>query len=250
MNIFGVDIGGSGVKGAPVETRSGDLIGDRVRIKTPQPSTPAAVAEAVWNLADEFGWSGPAGVAIPAVVRHGVVTTASNIDESWIGTDAAALFGERFDGVTVLNDADAAGLAEVRLGAGRDVRGLVVLLTFGTGIGSAVINEGRLVPNTELGHLEFHGAAAEDYAASRLVETKKTEGISTDEWIDRVNEYLAYVENLLWPDLFIIGGGISKRFEVYADLLVARTDIVPAVLRNNAGIVGAALAAAEEETHP
>ncbi len=246
MDIFGVDIGGSGVKGAPVDTASGELAAERKRIDTPLPSTPSAVAAVIGEIADHHQWSGPAGIAVPGVVQRGVVRTAANIDDGWVDIDAVAALGGRFDGVTVVNDADAAALAEVRFGAGRGESGVIVVLTFGTGIGSAVINDGKLLPNTEFGHLEFHGGAAELYAASRLVEGEAEAGIGTEEWIDRVNEYLAYLETLLWPDLFVIGGGISKRFEMYGEMLVAQAEIRPAALRNDAGIVGAALAALEE----
>lgn len=241
--VLGVDIGGSGVKGAPVDLSSGELQGKRHRIKTPQPSTPQAVAEVVAEIAAFHDWRGPVGVAIPGVVTRGVVRTAANIDDGWIDLDADELLGARLaTDVMVLNDADAAGLAEVAFGAGRGVEGVVVLLTFGTGIGSAVVHNGTLLPNTEFGHLEFHGMPAEHYAASRLA-GEEGGTLTRDEWVDRVNEYLAYVERLFCPDRFIIGGGISKAFEEYGDRLVARATIVPAELRNNAGIVGAALAA-------
>lgn len=249
MKILGVDIGGSGVKGAPVDVDSGDLAGQRRRIATPRPATPEAVAAVVGEVAEFHGWEGTAGVTVPAVVVHGVVKSAANIDPGWVGVDAVALLEPYLGGpVTVINDADAAGLAEAIYGAGRGVGGVVMVLTFGTGIGSAIIHDGKLLPNTELGHLEFHGIHAEHYAAARLVEDPVSP-ISLDEWIDRVNEYLAHVEFLFSPDLLILGGGISKSFDQYGSRLRAGARIVPAELRNNAGIVGAALAAAAREAH-
>ncbi len=244
MTALGIDIGGSGIKGAPVDLAHGTLIGARVRIPTPEPSTPGALVNATLDLVKQNAWHGPVGIAVPGVVRDGVVRTAANIDVAWIGLDARAMFSDALRcPVTVLNDADAAGLAEARYGAGAGIRGVVLLLTFGTGIGSALINDGVLVPNTELGHLEFRGGPAEDYAAGRLV---KREIFDLEPWARRVNELLAYIETLLSPDRIIIGGGISKRFEEFALLLDTVAEVVPAHLRNNAGIVGAALAAKED----
>jgi len=247
MQVLGVDIGGSGIKGAPVDLMTGRLAAHRHRIATPHPATPDAVADVVAAVAAAHGWSGPFGVTIPGVVHNGVVATAANIDDGWIGLDAGRLFAARLDvAVVVINDADAAGLAEATFGAGRGRGGLVVLLTFGTGIGSALIHDGTLIPNSELGHLELHGASAEHFAASQhLAEEGAEDGLTLDEWVGRVNEYLAHVERILSPDLIIFGGGISKRFEVFGGDLRSAADIVPAVLRNNAGIVGAALAAKE-----
>ena len=249
MKVLGIDVGGSGVKGAPVDLDNGELAGERHRIPTPRPATPQAVAEVVGSVAEFHGWQGPIGITVPAVVRHGIVASAANIDESWIGVDAVALFQPHLDGpVTILNDADAAGLAESHFGAGRGAGGVVILLTFGTGIGSALIHDGRLVPNTELGHLEFHGMDAEHYAAARLIEDPVAP-ISRHEWIDRVNEYLAHIDLVFSPDLVIFGGGISKNFEQFGHRLRCTAPLIPAVFRNNAGIVGAALAAAEGELH-
>lgn len=238
--LYGVDVGGSGVKGAPVDIERGELIGDRFRIPTPQPSTPAAVAATVAAVVSHHRWDGPIGVTIPGVVKHGVVSTAANIDDAWIGTNAEELFAA----VTgrpakVLNDADAAGTAEMTYGIGAAEPGLVILLTFGTGIGSAMFYEGRLIPNSELGHLEFSGMVAEHYAAARLVER---DDMAIEPWARRVGEYLRYVERALTPDLFIFGGGISKRFDQFAQFLEVATPVKVAELRNNAGIVGAALA--------
>lgn len=241
--VLGIDIGGSGVKGAPVDLEAGDLAAKRRRIKTPQPSTPEAVIGVVGKIVEHFDWDGPIGVGLPAVVRDGVARTAANIDQAWVGTDVTSLL-EAETGLVgpVLNDADAAGLAEMRFGAGKDRRGVVLVLTFGSGIGSALFENGNLVPNTELGHLEFHGMEAEHYAAARLV---KRDGMDLEEWVQRVEEFLAHVDMLFSPSLIIFGGGISKRFDRFGDLDVD-VPVVPARLRNNAGIVGAALAASME----
>jgi polyphosphate glucokinase len=240
---FGVDIGGSGIKGCTVDLSSGSLDDERVRIVTPEPATPAAVAEVVAEITREFGWHGPMGVTLPCVIKQGVALTAANIDPSWVSTDAAALFSE-YCGVpvVVLNDADAAGLAEMRFGAGRDHDGVVLLLTFGTGIGSALFLNGELVPNTELGHLQVDGADAEERAAAAA---REEESLSWPDWAARVSRYLQVLENLLWPDLIIVGGGVSRKADRWLPLLDARTPVVPAALRNDAGIVGAAAAAAE-----
>lgn len=243
MQALGIDIGGSGIKGAPVDTSLGDLTATRLRIPTPEPSTPAPVMEAVGELVARHGWRGPVGVTVPGVVHDGEMRTAANIDDAWIGRDVASEFTEVLgQPVTVLNDADAAGLAEARFGRGANVHGVIILLTFGTGIGSALVHNGTLVPNTELGHLEFHGGVAEHYAAGRLV---KRDSMRLDWWAERVNEFLAYVEVLFSPDRIIIGGGISKRFADFEQYLSTRAELVPAELRNNAGIVGAALYATE-----
>ncbi|AHI00206.1 polyphosphate glucokinase [Kutzneria viridogrisea] len=247
---FGVDIGGSGIKGGLVDLETGALEGERLRIATPQPSTPDAVADVVAEIVEKFGWTGPVGVTLPCVVKHGVALTAANVDKGWVDTDAAKLFadklGRRPEDVVVLNDADAAGLAEVRFGAGRDRDGVVVLLTFGTGIGSAVFLNGKLVPNTEFGHLEVDGHDAEKRAAASVKEDKD---LSWEEWAHRVTKYLSTLENLIWPDLLIAGGGVSKKAEKWLPLLKVRTEVVPASLKNDAGIVGAAAAAAHGIGH-
>ncbi|WP_424185209.1 polyphosphate--glucose phosphotransferase [Actinokineospora sp. G85] len=241
---FGVDIGGSGIKGCPVDLDAGKLVGDRIRVPTPQPSTPEAVADVVAGIVRDFDWTGPIGVTLPAVIKRGVAHSAANIDKSWIGTDAAALFAARLglplDQVTVLNDADAAGVAEVRYGRPDDQTGVVVLLTFGTGIGSALFLDGKLVPNTEFGHLEIDGHDAETRAAASA---KEDEDLSWDQWAKRVTRYISGLENLIWPDLIIAGGGVSKKADKWLPLLDVRTEVVAAELRNDAGIVGAALAA-------
>lgn len=241
---FGVDVGGSGIKGGLVDLDSGELIGERVRIDTPQPSTPAAVADTVAELLDRFDWDGPVGITLPCVIKNGIARTAANVDPGWIGTDARALFGGALGReVTVLNDADAAGLAESSYGAGKDVAGVVVLLTFGTGIGSAVLTDGVLVPNTELGHLQVDGAEAEHRAAASV---KEESDLTWKEWAPAVSRVLVTLEDLLWPDVFIVGGGVSRKADKWVPLLENRTPVVAATLRNAAGIVGAALAVREQ----
>ena len=242
---YGIDIGGTGIKGAIVDIGTGRLATPRTRILTPQPSTPDAVAEVVGRLVRDVGWSGPVGATFPAVIQHGVARSAANVDESWIGTDVDACFTNATPSATdviVLNDADAAGIAEQRFGAAKDVSGVVILLTFGTGIGSALLIDGRLVPNTELGHLELDGHDAEKRAAASVRDEHK---MSYKDWAKRVQRYMSHVERLFTPDLFVVGGGVSKRFDKYARFLHTRAEIVPAQLRNQAGIVGAAIAAAE-----
>lgn len=242
---LGIDIGGSGIKGAPVDLLRGTLLAERVRIPTPQPATPGAVAEVVAEIARTFEWQGPIGVAYPGVVRGGVAHTAANVDAGWIGTDIAELIATRADcPTTVVNDADAAGLAELEFGAARDRTGVVLLLTIGTGIGSALLVDGRLSPNTELGHLEIRGKAAEHRASDLVREAK---GLSWAEWAERFNEVLVAFENWFWPDLFVLGGGASKKADRFLHLLDVRTPVVPAALRNEAGIVGAALASARAD---
>jgi polyphosphate glucokinase len=247
---FGIDIGGSGIKGCVVDLDAGALDGERVRIATPQPSTPDAVAEVVADIVKHFGWDGPVGVTLPCVIKKGTAYTAANVDKGWIGTDAAALFAARLgkdvDQVTVLNDADAAGMAEMRYGLGKGTSGVVVLLTFGTGIGSALFQDGKLVPNTEFGHLEVDGHDAEKRAAASVKDEK---GLSWHEWAHRVTAYLRTLEDLIWPDLVIAGGGVSKKAEHWLPLLEVRTKVVAAALKNDAGIVGAAAAATEGIGH-
>jgi len=241
---FGIDIGGSGIKGCVVDLDDGRLAGERVRIDTPNPSTPDAVAKVIKEIVDGFGWTGRVGVTLPAVIKRGVAYTAANIDKSWVGTDAAGLFAEclgRPPGdVVVLNDADAAGMAEIRYGWPGDQDGVVVLLTFGTGIGSALFLDGKLVPNTEFGHLEVDGHDAEQRAAASV---KDEHNLSWQDWAHRVSKYVRTLENLIWPDLIIAGGGVSKKADHWLPLLQVRTRVVAAELRNDAGIVGAAVAA-------
>lgn len=245
---FGIDVGGSGIKGGIVDLETGQLIGDRIKLLTPQPATPSAVAKTIAEVVKTFGWTGPLGVTYPGVVTYGVVQTAANVDKSWIGTNATDIIGAELDGqeVTVLNDADAAGLAEERYGAGKNLTGLVVLLTFGTGIGSAVIHNGTLIPNTEFGHLEVGGKEAEKRAASSV---KEKNDWSYEKWAKEVSRVLVSIENAMWPDLFIAGGGISRKADKWIPLLANRTPVVPAALLNTAGIVGAAMAATSDVTH-
>jgi polyphosphate glucokinase len=240
VDVLGIDIGGSGIKAAPVDVTTGTLTAERVKVPTPRPARPDAVAGAVKELVADFSWSGPIGVTFPGVVVGGVTRTAANLDPAWIGLDARALFGRAAGKeVSLLNDADAAGVAEIRFGAGAGVPGTVLLLTFGTGIGSALFINGQLVPNTELGHIEIHGKDAEERASERA---RELHDLSWGKWAGRVDDYLGHVEALLWPSLFIIGGGISRRADKFIPLLSnVRARIVPAVMQNNAGIVGAAM---------
>ncbi|MFT3852589.1 MAG: ROK family protein [Ilumatobacteraceae bacterium] len=239
--VLGIDVGGSGVKGAPVDTTTGELTAERFRVETPQPSTPAAVAKVVAEVAAHFDWHGPIGATMPGVVKGGTLLTAANIDKSWIGTNAAELFGTATGcPVTVLNDADAAGLAEMRFGAGKGRDGVVVMITLGTGIGCAVFNDGVLLPNTELGHLQVDGHDAETRASARTRDEKK---LSFKKWGKRVDRYLDVLDALLWPDLIIVGGGVSRKAEKFFPYLSTRAELVPAALQNEAGIVGAAITA-------
>ncbi len=243
MSILGIDIGGSGIKGAIVDVRAGKMISDRLRLDTPENSTPSKVAHVIGELAALFRWQGKIGCTFPGVIRHGTVFTAANMDKAWIGVNGETLLRRKTKcAVHLLNDADAAGIAEMQFGAGKNKIGVVLILTFGTGIGSALFVDGKLVPNTELGHLEMNGADAEAQAAARI---RTEENLSWKKWAGRINEYLAQVELLFSPDLIIVGGGVSKRADEFLPLLKTRARIVPARLRNDAGIVGAALAAAK-----
>jgi polyphosphate glucokinase len=242
---YGIDIGGTGIKGAIVDTGTGRLLTPRKRILTPHPATPDAVAAVVAELLVESKWQGLVGATFPAVIKHGVAKSAANVDKSWIGTDVDACFTAAAKGaseVIVLNDADAAGIAEQRFGAAKGVRGVVILLTFGTGIGSALLIDGTLVPNTELGHLELDGHDAEKRAAASV---RDEERMSYKRWARRVQEYMSHVERLFTPDLFVVGGGVSKDADKWVPLLDLHTPVKPAELLNDAGIVGAAMAAAE-----
>ncbi|GGP85001.1 polyphosphate--glucose phosphotransferase [Streptosporangium pseudovulgare] len=243
MEALGIDIGGSGIKGAPVDVATGRLTRDRLRVPTPVPAAPEAVAEVVARITGHFEWAGPVGITFPGVVVGGVTMSAANVDRSWIGVDARALFAKATGlPVTVLNDADAAGVAEVTHGAAREAAGVVLMLTFGTGIGSALFADGRLVPNTELGHLELHGKEAERRASDHA---REAHDLSWDKWAERVEEYLRHVEMLFSPALIVIGGGVSKKSEKFLPKVRLRTPVVPAALLNEAGIVGAAMAAAK-----
>ena len=246
MNVFGIDVGGSGIKGAPVDTETGELLAERVRIKTPKPSTPEAIVATTVEVVRQCGWDGPTGCGFPAVVKVGVVKTAANIDEANVGFDLSGrLEQELGNPVRVINDGDAAGLAEMRWGAGRETDGVVLMLTLGTGIGSSLFVGGQLVPNTEFGHIEVRGKDAE-YRASDSA--RKRDDLSWKEYAKRLDEYLHRIENLLWPDLIVIGGGISKKSEKFFPHLTARTRVVPAQMFNEAGIAGAALAGIPTET--
>lgn len=240
---FGIDIGGSGIKGAPVDLGHGKLAADRIRIDTPKPSTPDAVAKAVRTMLDRFGWDGEFGCTFPGVIKHGEVRFAPNVDSSWLGVDAHTLFTETTGRpVQLINDADAAGMAEARYGAARDQDGVVLVSTLGTGIGTGLLLDGRLVPNVELGHLQLDGHLAEAWAASSAREREK---LSWEAWAERLTRYYGHVERLLWPELIVVGGGVSKHAEKWLPLVEISTPIVAAALRNEAGIVGAALLAAE-----
>lgn len=245
MNVFGVDIGGSGIKGAPVDLGRGELAQERHKVLTPHPSKPEVVVSAVREVVEHFGWSGPVGVTFPGVITDGVTRTAANMHHDWVGVDARGMLADALGlPVTLINDADAAGIAEMSFGTGREHSGTVVLLTFGTGIGSAVFTDGRLLANTELGHLELNGHDAEKKASSKA---KEDHDLSWKHWAERVEAYLAHVEMLFSPELFVIGGGISRKADKFLPLIKGvKARIVPAELQNNAGIVGAAMAAAKD----
>ena len=245
MNVFGIDVGGSAIKGAPVDTETGELLAERVRIKTPQPATPEAIVETAVEVVRRSGWDGPVGCGFPAVIKDGVVQTAANIDKAAIGFDMRGRLEQELNApVHVINDGDAAGLAEMRWGAGRGVEGVVLMLTLGTGIGTSLFVEGRLVPNTEFGHIEVRGKDAEHRASDSA---RKRDDLSWQQYAKRLDEYLHRIEDLLWPDLIIIGGGISKKSEKFFPHLTARTKIVRAQMLNEAGIAGAALAGIPKE---
>ena len=245
---FGIDIGGSGIKGAPVDLQTGELAAERLRIPTPQPATPEAVADVVEEVISHFDWTGGIGCTFPAVVTHGVTRTAANVDHAWIGTDAEKLLrGSGGRDVLVVNDADAAGYAELAFGAAKGRRGVVLVVTLGTGIGSALINDGRLVPNTELGHLEIEGHDAESRASDAA---RERDDLSWDKWAKRLQHYFETLEKLFSPDLIVVGGGVSKKSDKFLPLLELHTEIVPAGLKNEAGIVGAALLAEQRAAVP
>ncbi|GLI28987.1 polyphosphate glucokinase [Agromyces rhizosphaerae] len=240
VRAIGIDIGGTGIKGAIVDVDAGELVSDRVKVPTPPGGEPADILEATKELLGTLGHDGtlPIGVCFPAIVHHGRTMSAANISDEWIGLPAEAMF-EKELGVPIhfINDADAAGYAETRFGAGMGERGLVIMTTLGTGIGSALIHDGVLIPNSELGHLEIDGKDAEHRAAYSAMERKE---LSWEQWAKRLQRYYETVEFLFSPDLFIVGGGVSKKHEHFLPLLKLNTPIVPAVHRNNAGILGAA----------
>ena len=244
MDILGIDVGGSGIKGAPVDISTGELMAERYRIKTPKGAKPKPVAETVAKIANYFEWNGPIGIGFPAPIKGGVAMMAANISGQWVGVNANELFSKATDcPCTTMNDADAAGLAEMEFGAGSGQPGTVIVLTLGTGIGTAIFHRGKLLPNTEFGHLEMNRKDAE-YRASDFA--RQRDDLSWKKYAKRLSKYLAAMEKLFWPDLFIIGGGISKDHEKFLPLLTTEAPVVPAQQFNNAGIVGAALAARTE----
>jgi polyphosphate glucokinase len=242
VGVLGIDVGGSGIKGAPVDLDTGELTASRKRIPTPKSAKPFPIAEIVADVSKHFEWQGPIGIGFPAVIRQGKALTAANIHNKWIGVNAAELFAEHTQcPVRVINDADAAGLAEMVFGAGRDRKGVVFVITIGTGLGTALFTDRHLLPNTELGHIEMKGWEAELRASDAA---RKQEKLSWKKWARRFNDYLHELERLFWPDLFILGGGVSKKHEKFLPYLDVQAEVVPAQLLNEAGIVGAALAAA------
>lgn len=246
MNVLGIDIGGSGIKGALVDTETGEMMTERKRIATPQPATPKAVIKTVKQIVDDFAYTGPIGVGIPSVVLDGVVMSAANIDDGWIGYPGQKALTEATGcPVTLLNDADVAAIAEMKFGAGHNHPGVVMVFTLGTGIGSAMFVNGRLVPNLELGHIFMRNQKkdAEEYASDRIRQDKN---LDWETWGQRLNEYFQYIEALFSPQLIIIGGGVSKKHEKFLQYVNLRAQVVPAELLNQAGIVGAALAAVSD----
>ncbi|WP_319502518.1 polyphosphate--glucose phosphotransferase [uncultured Draconibacterium sp.] len=239
MEVLGIDFGGSGIKGAIVDTKTGELVTERHRIETPQPATPEAVAEVMAELTEHFNWKGKVGVGVPAVVKNGVMLTAANIDNSWIGQEVNKNLSEKTGcEVECVNDADAAGIAEIHFGAGAKVKGMVFLLTVGTGIGTVIFIDKHLVPNLELGHLEFKGKTIERDSADSV---RKRKDLSWEEWGKRFNNALDYYDKMFNPNLFIVGGGISKKMDRFEEYIKLDTPVVPAEMENNAGIIGAAL---------
>lgn len=238
---MGVDVGGTGIKGAVVDVQSGELLSDRVRIETPRPATPEAVRDTIVELVRQLGSDAPVGVALPGVIDHGIFRTAANIDPAWIGTSLPELFGASLPMATAfLNDADAQAMAEFAYGAARGQAGLVITVTFGTGIGVGLVHDGALIPNAELGHLELDGVIAESSTSARA---REDAGLTWEQWAAMASRYLQHLENLLWPQLFVIGGGVAKKPELWREHIHTRTPLRPAALINNAGIVGAAHAA-------
>jgi polyphosphate glucokinase len=244
MEVLGIDIGGSGIKGAPVETETGELLAERYRLPTPEPSKPEQVADAVAQIAGHFDWHGPVGCGFPSALQNGIVMTAANISKKWIGVNASELFSQTTGcPVVVLNDADVAGIAEMTFGAGRGRNGVVLIVTIGTGLGTALFTQGKLLPNAELGHVELNGSDAEQWASDAA---RKRDHLSWKKWAGRFDVYLKYLESLFWPELIILGGGASKKFDKFGERLTVQAEVVPAQLLNEAGIVGAALAAYQQ----
>ncbi len=245
MKILGIDVGGTGIKGAVIDTVTGELAGERVRIESPRPATPESVGAAIRSLVERHRWSDPVGIGFPAAIQRGVARTAANIDPSFIGLSVADHFSRQTGcPVHVANDADVAGLAEMRLGAGRGVAGVVLVVTIGTGLGTALFADGHLLPNTELGHILLdNGLEAEGYASEAA---RDAENLKWKDWGDRFNRYLLAMERLFWPDLIVLGGGASKKLDKFAARITVRTPVVPARFLNQAGMIGAALFAEEK----
>lgn len=240
--VLGIDFGGSGIKGAPIDTKKGKLVADRFRIPTPLPATPEAVTEVINQIVEHFSWKGPIGIGFPSAVQNGVIKTAANIDKTWVGIDAQKIIGQRTGQVVcVINDADAAGYAEMKFGRGKGIMGTVILVTVGTGIGSVLFTNGELVANTELGHIFLNnGQEAEEFSADSV---RQTDNLEWMEWGERFNVYLNEMHKLFWPELIIVGGGVSKKPEKFIQSIHVPVKIVMAKLKNEAGIIGAAVAA-------
>jgi polyphosphate glucokinase len=245
VQILGIDIGGTGIKTALVETTTGELIGERTRVATPRPATPEAVGATLKEVVKQHQWSGPIGIGFPAAIQHGVARTAANVDKSFIGLPIAEYFSKQTGcPVYMANDADVAGLAEMRFGAGKDNRGVVLIITIGTGLGTALFSDGHLMPNTELGHVFLsNGIEAERYASEAV---RVVKDLKWKEWGDRFNLYLTTMESLLWPDLIVLGGGVSDKLHKFSPMITTKVPVVAASFLNQAGIVGAALFAEEE----
>ena len=241
MEVLGLDIGGSGIKAAPVDITKGEFTQDRFRLETPQPATPENMLDTISEVVSHFNWKGPIGCGFPAVVKHDVINTAANIDDSWIGVNAGKIIFDRTGCRThMMNDVDAAGLAEMTFGAGVGQKGTVMVMALGTGIGTSIFTDGVLFPNTEFGHLVLkNGKKAEVYASNAV---RKSEELTWSEWTQRLNEIIAYYDFLLWPDLYIIGGGVIKYHEMFLPQIKSKARVIPARLLNHAGIIGSALA--------
>ena len=248
MEILGIDIGGTGIKAAIVETKTGELLSERTRVDTPRPATPEAVAKTLKSVLQQHKWSGPVGIGFPAAIQHGVARTAANVDKSFIGLPAAEYFSKQTGStVYIANDADVAGLAEMRFGAGKNNAGVVLIVTIGTGLGTALFSDGHLLPNTELGHVYLeNGVEAERYASEAV---RVTKDLKWKDWGERLNMYLTTMENLLWPDLIVLGGGVSEKLHKFSPMITTKAPVVAASFLNQAGIVGAALYAEEAMKH-
>jgi len=242
--VLGIDVGATGMKGGLVDVENGEMVSERFKILTPRPATPAKMAAVIAEIVNHFNYTGIVGCGFPSIIKNNVAYSAANIDQSWIGTNVT----ETFSGITncemvVCNDADVAGMAEMRFGRGKNEKGLVMIITIGTGLGSALFIDGKLIPNTELGHLKFKDSIAEKYCAGS---TRKKLDLSYEEWGARFNEYLIHIEHLFSPDLIILGGGTSKKFDLFSDRITIKALVEPAMMRNNAGIIGAAVLAKKQ----